>query len=72
MGMKECVCVLAIATLVVGCGSAQRKVNKSQTQVNKERLSLVEDYQKCLKKAGDDEAKSEACDRYLQSAEALR
>ena len=70
--MKECICVLAVVILVAGCGSAQRKVNKSEAEVNKERLSLVEDYQKCIKKAGDDAEASEACDSYLNAAEALK
>jgi hypothetical protein len=72
MGVKECVCIVAIATLIVGCGSSQRKVNKSEISVNKERLSLVEDYQKCLQKAGADAEASEACDRYLKAAEVLQ
>jgi hypothetical protein len=72
MGVKQWVCVLAIMALVAGCGSAQRKVNKSQAAVNKERLSLIEDYNKCIKKAGKDEAKAEACDTYRKAAEALK
>jgi hypothetical protein len=46
-------------------------VNKSEAEVNKERVSLIEDYQKCIKKAGDDEAKAAACEHYRKSAEAL-
>ena len=64
--------MFAIVALVSGCGSAQRKVNKSEAAVNKERLSLIEDYNKCIKKAGKDEAKAEACDHYRKAAEALK
>ena len=37
-----------------------------------ERLSLVDDYEKCVKKAGEDNAKIEACDSYLREAEAIQ
>jgi hypothetical protein len=72
MRVKQIVCVLAMVALIAGCGSAQRKVNKSEAAVNKERLSLIEDYNKCTKKAGKDEAKAEACDHYRKAAEALK
>lgn len=72
MKVKQCVCVLAITLLIAGCGSAERKANKSVAKVNNERLSLIKDYEKCIKKAGEDEVKSEACDTYLKSADALR
>ena len=72
MRVKQCICVFAITVLIAGCGSAQRKVNKSEAEVNKERLSLVEDYKKCIKKAGKDAEKVEACETYRKAAEALK
>jgi outer membrane biogenesis lipoprotein LolB len=72
MKVKQCLCVLAITLLIAGCGSAERKANKSVAKVNNERLSLIKDYEKCIKKAGEDEVKSEACDTYLKAADALR
>ena len=72
MRVAQCVCVIAIVALVAGCGSSQRKVNKSEIAVNEERLSLIEDYNKCIKKAGKDEAKADACDNYRKAAEALK
>jgi hypothetical protein len=63
-------------TLVVGltlaCSSPQNKAYKAQERVHKERLKLVDDYKKCLKKAGDDKQKIEACDQYLRAAESLK
>jgi len=58
--------------LIVGCGGAERKANKSEAAVNKKSLSLIEDYQKCIKKAGEDKVKAEACETYRKAAEALR
>ena len=54
------------------CGGSERRANKAQANVHNERLKLVEDYKKCVKKAGDDNAKIEACDQYLKAAEALK
>jgi len=71
MKAKIGLCILVIAALVAGCGSGQRKVNKSEAAVNQERLSLIEDYKKCVKKAGKDEAKKEACESHRKAAEAL-
>ncbi|MGB5299290.1 MAG: hypothetical protein WBN08_16775 [Thiogranum sp.] len=72
MKLKQCICILAITVLIAGCGSAQRKVNKSEAEVNKERLSLIEDYKKCIKKAGKDEVKAEACETHRKAAESLK
>ena len=72
MEVKRCVCVFAITLMIAGCGNAERKANKSIANVNDERLSLIKDYEKCIKKAGEDEAKSEACDTHLKAADALR
>jgi hypothetical protein len=72
MNVKHCICVLAIAVLITGCGNSQRKVNKSEAAVNKERLSLIEDYNKCIKKADEDEVKVKACEPSLKAAEALK
>lgn len=69
------VSILLIGFLLVttlACSGAQKKAYKAQEAVHKERLRLVEEYKKCLKKAGDDTEKTEACDSYLRSAEALK
>ncbi len=71
MKIKHCICVLAIAVIAVGCGSAERKANKSAALVNEERLDLIDKYQKCMEKAGDNEKEADACDTYRKSAEAL-
>jgi hypothetical protein len=72
MKAKQCVCVFAITLVIAGCGNAERRSNKSSAAINNERISLIRSYEKCIKKAGKDEVKSEACDSYLKSAEALR
>ena len=69
--------ILIIATLItIGCGSsverAQKDSYKAQENVANERLKLVEEYRKCIEKAGEDQQKVEACDSYLKAAEALK
>ena len=51
---------------------AQAKSHNAQEKIHNERLKLVDDYKKCLEKAGDDKTKVEACDQYLRAAEALK
>jgi len=58
--------------LTLACSSPQDKAYKAQGAVHKERLKLVDEYKKCLKKAGSAKAKVEACDQYLKAAEALK
>lgn len=67
-----------ILFLVSGCGGAKRKANKSQAKVNEtieeineKRLDMIEEYEKCIKKAGSDATAAEQCDSYLKAAEAL-
>ena len=61
-----------IIGLTLGCASPQDKAYKAQEKVHKERLELVEKYQKCMKEAGGDKVKEETCDQYLKAAEALK
>ena len=57
---------------IMGCSNPQDRAYEAQEGVHNERLKLVEQYQKCVKDAGDDNVKVEACDQYLKSAEALK
>jgi len=61
-----------LALTLASCASQQDKAYKAQKEVHQERLKLIDQYQKCLKKAGEDKEKSEACDQYLKAAEALK
>jgi hypothetical protein len=58
--------------IMTACSSSQDRAYKAQEKVHKERLELVEKYNKCMEKAGDDAQKKEACEQYLKSAEALK
>jgi hypothetical protein len=61
-----------VVGLTLACSSPQDKAYKAQERVHKERLKLVDEYKKCLKNAGEDKQKIEACDQYLRAAESLK
>jgi outer membrane biogenesis lipoprotein LolB len=68
-----CIMTLALALMTLtACSSSQDKAYKAQEKVHKERLELVDKYQKCLEKTGEDKDKKEACEHYLKAAEALK
>jgi len=78
--MKQIIIVIIGFALVftISCSGAERQAQRadrrhsdSATAVNKERLKLIDDYKKCIDKAGADQEKSEKCDSYLKAAEAL-
>ncbi len=61
-----------IVGMTLACSSPQDRAYQAQEKVHKERLKLVEKYQKCMKEAGEDQQKKEACDQYLKASEALK
>jgi hypothetical protein len=58
--------------ITLSCSGAGKKKSEAETAVQKERQRLVEEYQQCLKDAGDDKEIIEVCDKYLKAAEALK
>jgi hypothetical protein len=61
-----------LAFAMMSCASPQDKAYEAQEKVHIERLELVEKYQECVKEAGDDKVKAEACNQYLEASEALK
>jgi hypothetical protein len=61
-----------IVGFTVACSSPQDRAYEAEAKANQEKLRLVQEYQKCLKKAGDNNAMKEACEDYLKKAEALK
>lgn len=72
MKLIQIILLSIVAFSILGCSSSQSKAYKAQEKVYNERLELVESYQKCLKDAGDDNVKAEACERYLKASESLK
>lgn len=69
-------CLALAIAMLPGCGGgaakAQKRAYKADEAVSKERLRLIDEYEKCLGKADGDVTKQAACERYLKSAEALQ
>jgi hypothetical protein len=61
-----------VLVISLACSSPEKRAYRAQEEVHKERLRLVDEYKKCLNKAGDDKEKIEACDSYLKAAESLK
>jgi hypothetical protein len=79
MKKQQIMILVALLTVVLsvsacGClgGGAEKKAHKSQAAVNEEKLELSEKYQKCMKKAGDDQEKQAQCEQYLKASEPLK
>ena len=64
--------VVIVAGMIFACTSAQDKAYKSQEAVNKERLELIDNYKKCMKKADKNKEKEAECEKYLKAADALK
>ncbi|UUX50822.1 ChiQ/YbfN family lipoprotein [Nisaea acidiphila] len=70
---------ILLAGLLAGCSSpsedaakAQKSAYEAQEEVARQRLKLVEQYQSCIKEAEGDKSKEEACQSFLNAAEALK
>jgi len=72
MKLMRIILALVVVGMMSACGSAERKANKSQAEINKEKIKLSEQYQKCMKKAEGDKEKEAGCEKYLKAAEALK
>ncbi|GAB0149548.1 MULTISPECIES: hypothetical protein [Marichromatium] len=66
------VALFALSTTACGgAARAQKRAYKAQETVAKERLRLIDEYQRCVDKAGTDALKREGCESHLKAAQAL-
>ncbi|MCF1184022.1 hypothetical protein L0E83_11330 [Marichromatium gracile] len=66
------VALFALSTTACGgAARAQKRAYKAQENVAKERLRLIDSYQRCVDKAGTDALKREGCESHLKAAQAL-
>lgn len=79
MNFFKVMLVVLVTGSLAACGGASRSASRAQAKsykatesVSKERLRLVDEYRVCVKKAGNDSIKVEACDSYLKAADALK
>ncbi len=64
--VKTALIVLTIITLSA-CGSSERKKNKAEAEYTKEKTKTMQEYKSCVKKAKDNQAKLDACERLIKA-----
>ena len=72
MKLMRILVVVIFATMMLACGSAERQANKSQAELNQQKVKLSKEYENCMKKAGEDKDKQAECEKYLKAAETLK
>ena len=60
--------VIALAIITISaCGSSERKKNKAEAALAEEKTKTMQEYKSCVKKAKEDEAKLDACERLMKA-----
>ena len=67
--MKILRLALVVLTIIAvsACGSAERKKNKAEAAYAEEKTKTMQEYKSCVKKAKEDEAKLDACERIMKA-----
>lgn len=61
--------IVGMLTIALSCsGTGSTKTEESPFR---QRIRLVNDYKRCMREAGEDQAKMAACEDYLRAAEAI-
>ena len=66
--LKPALVVLTIIT-ISACGSAERNKTKAEAAYTEEKTKTMQEYKSCVKKAKDDQAKLDACERLIKANE---
>ena len=64
--LKIALIFLTIIT-VSACGSAERKKNKAEAAYAEEKTKTMQEYKSCVKKAKENQAKLDACERLIKA-----
>ncbi len=70
MNLPKSVTVVAAVCLLVACGSSpQQKKDTADARLTEEKTKTIQEYKQCIKKAKEDTAKLDACERLLRVVE---
>lgn len=58
--------------LLGACTSAEDRAARADENISNQRMELIEKHQDCVEEADGDQAKINACDTYLEEADALK
>lgn len=72
MKLMKIFLIVIVVGMMSACGSAEKNVQKSEAEINKQKIKISEEYQKCIKEAEGDKDKEAACEQMLKASEALK
>jgi uncharacterized lipoprotein len=71
MDMRKSVLGVGIVVLLAACGSTpEEKKAAAEAELTEEKTKTMQEYKECVKKAKEDQAKLDACERLLKAIEA--
>lgn len=70
MPVRHIVMTAGILILLTACGSSPEKEKaRAEAKYTEEKTKTLQEYKACVKKAGEDQQKLDACERLLKAAE---
>ena len=70
MPIRNIVITAGIIALLTACGSSPEKEKaRAEAAYTEEKTKTLKEYKTCVKKAGEDQQKLDACERLLKAAE---
>ena len=69
MNILKAALLIVMIIAVSACGSAERKKNKAEAAYTEEKTKTMQEYKSCVKKAKEDQAKLDACERLIKANE---
>ena len=70
MRIHKSIFFICAVSLLAGCGSSPEKDKaRAEAAYTEEKTKTLKEYKECVKKAKEDQAKLDACERLLKAAE---
>jgi hypothetical protein len=70
MQILKSIAVIGAITLLVACGSSpQQKKDMAEARLTEEKTKTMKEYKECIKRAKENTAKLDACERLLKAVE---
>lgn len=70
MSILRFVLIVGVISLLTACGSSPEKEKaRAEAEYTEEKTKTLKEYKTCVKKAGEDKEKLDACERLLKAAE---
>jgi PBP1b-binding outer membrane lipoprotein LpoB len=63
--------ILPMALLIAGCASPKEQKDEAEAEFIEQKTATIEEYKDCIKEAGTDEPKLNACESLLKAVQGL-